>query len=703
MKAPEIAKVLLLGTMAFQAEASHPAKPYSELYRPQYHYTPAQNWMNDPNGLVYVDGVYHLYYQYNPNGTTWGAMSWGHATSKDLTHWDEQPVALLARGFPDNLTEMFFSGNAILDEHIISGFGRGKQTPLVAMYTSYYPQEQTLPNGKHVRKDQQAQSIAYSLDHGRTWTTYRDNPVILDPPAPYEDQFLEFRDPNVFWHPETRKWIALISLAKLHKILIYTSKDLEHWTFSSEFGPANAVGGVWECPSLFQLPLDGEKSNLKWVMILGLNPGGPPGTIGSGTQYFVGDFDGTQFTPDPDSLHLGLPPPDSVGFQDFEGNDTFAGLGWSATGDFAEASPAAGALPGQNAVIGFLGNRLLNTFLDGDKSTGTLTSPPFTISRKYINFLISGGENLDETAIRLKINGQIVRAATGSNSEHLTWQSWDVSPFRNRTAVVEILDTATGGWGHINIDEISFSDTRAKNEVANWLDWGPDFYAALGWSGLPSSQRTIIAWMNNWQYAALIPTSPWRSAMTIPRHLSLKTINERATIVQEPGADLKAIKRRDSKVLSLSSMPEGVRRLGSIGKAVSIDLSFSDKPAPQGSGARQFGITVRGPKDFTQHTRIGYDFSTKQVFVDRTKSGDTSFDSTFADVYYAPLVASAEGKVRLRVFVDWSSVEVFGGQGESTITAQIFPSDNATNAQLFAIGESVENVKLRITELRSTW
>ncbi|KAL5344150.1 glycosyl hydrolase [Aspergillus crustosus] len=704
MKVTYLRKGLLLGMMAFQAEAIRPAKPYTELYRPQYHYTPARNWMNDPNGLVFLNGVYHLYYQYNPGGDTWGAMSWGHATSRDLTHWEEQPVALLADGFPDNITEMFFSGSAILDERNTSGFGRRKQKPLVAMYTSYYPQEQTLPNGKHVSKDQQAQSLAYSLDQGTTWTTYEENPVILDPPAPYEDQYMEFRDPNVFWHDQTQKWISLISLAKLHKILVYTSTDLKHWTFTSEFGPANAVGGVWECPSLFTLPLDGDKSALKWVLILGLNPGGPPGTVGSGTQYFVGNFDGQKFTPDPESLHLGLPPSDSVSFEDFEGDGTLASLDWTATGDFIEASPAAGTLPGQNAVTGFLGDRLLNTFLDGDNSTGTLTSAPFTISHKYINFLIGGGKNINKTAIRLKINNETAQAATGRDNEHLTWHSWEVSAFQGSTAAFEIVDTATGGWGHISIDEISFSDTQAANTVANWLDWGPDYYAALGWSGLPSSQKTIIAWMNNWQYAALIPTSPWRSAMTIPRDLSLKTVHGQVSLIQEPAVDWKAIKKSNSRqLLSRASIPEGIRKLGSIGKASFIELSFTDKPPAENPTPSQFGLTLRATKDLSVQTRIGYDFATKQVFLDRTKSGDVSFDDTFAEIYYAPLAASAGGEVRLRVFVDWSSVEVIGGVGESTITAQVFPPDGATYAQLFAVGGGVEGVKLRVTELGSAW
>nr|pir fructan beta-fructosidase (EC 3.2.1.80) precursor - Penicillium sp. (Strain TN-88) [Penicillium sp.]BAC16218.1 exoinulinase [Penicillium sp. TN-88] len=693
-------EVLLLGAFLSQVDAAPTKESYTELYRPQYHFTPAQNWMNDPNGLLYADGTYHMYYQYNPGGNTWGAMSWGHATSEDLTHWKEQPVALLARGYPNNITEMFFSGSAVIDEHNTSGFGKKGKAPWIAMYTSYYPTAQVLPSGKQVRDNQQAQSIAYSLDHGTTWTTYDEaNPVILDPPAPYQDQFLDFRDPNIFWHQPIRKWVAVVSLAKLHKLLIYTSTNLKQWDLESEFGPFNAVGGNWECPNIFPLPVDGDKSKVKWVAIVGINPGGPPGTVGSGVQYFLGDFNGTTFTADSNSIHGGGPPDGSFIFEDFEGNHSFSDRGWIATGDFIGTSPVAGTLPGQNPVTGYLGNQLVNTFLNGDATTGTLTSPSFTISYKYINFLIGGGDNINQTAIQLKIDGNVVYAATGSNSEQLTWQHWDVSAFQNQTAVIEIIDLATGGWGHINVDEISFANTPATNNNANWLDWGPDFYATQGYNGLPQYQRTIISWMNNWQYGGVIPTSPWRSAMSIPRQLSLKTIDESIAVVQEPEECWKAITQ--TQIASTFPSITGTHSLGDIGNAAEIELTFSSGDGTNGSS--EFGIIVRASKDFSQQTRIGYDFTTQQVFVDRTKSGDVSFDSTFASVYYAPLSPASDKTVTLRIFVDWSSVEVFGGQGQTTMTTQIFPDENATNAQLFSTGGSTKNVQLRISKVRSTW
>ncbi|KAL2841995.1 glycosyl hydrolase [Aspergillus pseudodeflectus] len=692
-------KLFLFGLSALEVVTAGPRNVFTELYRPQFHYSPAENWMNDPNGLVYDDGVYHLYYQYNPGGANWGALSWGHATSKDLTHWTEHPVALRARGFPDNVTEMYFSGTVVIDEKNTSGFGRKGKAPWVAMYTSFYPTEQVLPSGRHVRAGQQAQSIAYSLDKGMTWTTYdAANPVIPEPPAPYQDQYLEFRDPGVFWHDKTHQWIAAVSIAKLHKIVIYTSRDLKHWELASEFGPVNAVGGVWECPNIFPLPLDG--SNEKWVLLLSLNPGGPPGTVGSGTQYFIGDFNGTTFTADANSIYDNTGPKDSVIFEDFEGERTFAARGWTATGNFTGASPAKGTLAGQNPVTGFLGEQLVNTFLNGDATTGTLTSPAFEISHKYINFLVGGGSN-NETAVRLIVQGQTLRTSVGANSEALSWQTWDVSTLQGKRAVIEIIDNATGGWGHINVDQISFSDTRATHTVANWVDWGPDFYAALGFNGLPRDQRTIIAWMNNWQYAGVIPTDPWRSATAIPRRLALKSIDGKAVLIQEPAEKWKAI--TNGGQVSTFRRVDGVRELGRIGKALQIELTFANRAAISPIENAEFGITVAATKDYAHETRVGYDFSTQEVFVDRTRSGDVSFDSTFAGVYRAPLAPAADGTVSLQIFVDWSSVEVFGGEGEATITSQIFPSQDAVYGRLFSTGGKTSDVKMRVKKVDSTW
>ncbi|KAE8392567.1 glycosyl hydrolase [Aspergillus alliaceus] len=618
-----------------------------------------RNWINDPNGLLFHNNVYHLFYQYNPNGTEWGALSWGHATSADLSHWEHQPVALLARGYSDMITEMYFSGSAMADVNNTSGFAtEDGQVPLVAMYTSFYPHAQLLSSGKRVRNKQQSQSIAYSLDNGTTWTQWdAGNPVILDPPSPDEAEYEEFRDPFVFWHDATQTWLSLVAISKQHKIAIYTSTDMKQWTYRSTFGPFNAVS---------------------------LNPGGPPGTVGSATQYVVGSFDGTRFTPDTEGIFsegATSPPADSVVFEDFEGDGDFESLGWTTTGALVGTSPAQGALGGQQNITGFLGRRLLNTFLGGDQTTGTLTSPSFTISHRYINFLIGGYFNG---------TSHIMRTATGHNSERLEWSGWDVSALQGQTATIEVVDMATGGWGHITVDEILFSNTTlARSQTANWMDFGPDFCAATSFNGLPRDKRINIAWMSNWQ-------------------LSLKTVNHKPTLVQEPvGAALflRPDGGNDSNYTTLTwdIIPRGtIEQLPVSDQAVEIQLLISAVAAVAQEG--QFGIIALASPDLTKQTRIGYDFGSKEVFVDRTRSGNVTFDATFPELYRAPLPeVDQEGMVSLRIFLDCSSVELFAGEGVTSLTARVFPTEDAREMYLFSEKADTEKVSLHVRNVASVW
>lgn len=251
------------------APAGRPAaaEPTSR-WRPLVHFTPERNWINDPNGLVHHDGEYHQFFQYNPGGSGHADMHWGHSVSTDLVHWQELPIALE----PDDLGEIF-SGGAVVDHDDTSGFFDGG-AGLVAFYTS--------------AGNEQAQSLAYSDDHGRSWTKYEGNPVIGNPGI--ED----FRDPKVVWHAGSESWVLM--LAADDRILFYRSADLRAWEEVSGFGPGHgAHGGVWECPELFELPVDGDPGDTRWVLVVSINPGGPAG--GSAAQYFVGDFDGWEFTP----------------------------------------------------------------------------------------------------------------------------------------------------------------------------------------------------------------------------------------------------------------------------------------------------------------------------------------------------------------------------------------------------------------------
>jgi fructan beta-fructosidase len=261
--------------VATNKEVTPPDVTAPVTYRPTFHFAPSKNWHNDPNGLVYYGGKYHLFYQYNPFGDTWGHMSWGHATSPDMMQWKEEPVAIHEYSEADGSITMAFSGTAVVDSQNTSGFGNDRQPqPLVAVYTS-------AANGK------QHQSIAYSLD-GINFTRFNQNPVL-------DVGSKDFRDPKIFWHSETRKWIMIVSKALEYKLEFYSSADLKSWTFVSDFGNKGNVSKIWECPDIFQLPVENEPGVTKWVVTVSA---GHPQAGHLAMQYFVGDFDGDRFVAD---------------------------------------------------------------------------------------------------------------------------------------------------------------------------------------------------------------------------------------------------------------------------------------------------------------------------------------------------------------------------------------------------------------------
>lgn len=261
-----------------------------EEFRPLYHHTPRYGWMNDPNGMFYKDGVYHLYYQYNPYGSMWGNMNWGHSSSKDLVNWEHHPVAIQPNGLGT-----VFSGSSVVDKENTAGFGKDA---VIAIYTS--------------AGASQMQSLAYSLDNGMTFQVYGKNPIISS------DK--ECRDPNMFWHEKSGKWILILAAPLEKEMWIYSSADLKNWTKESSFGHGyGAQDGIWECPDLMELPVRGTDRS-QWVLICNLNPGGIFG--GSATQYFVGDFDGKNFTCDTK--------PEVTKWMDY-GKDHYAAVSWSNT------------------------------------------------------------------------------------------------------------------------------------------------------------------------------------------------------------------------------------------------------------------------------------------------------------------------------------------------------------------------------------
>ena len=667
-----IAAASFLGMQPVSATAD-PSGYYSEPFRPQFHFTPAKNWMNDPNGLVFFDGEYHLFYQYNPFGDKWGHMSWGHAVSPDMVHWKHLPLAL-----PEADGVMIFSGSAVVDWNNTSGFGKDSQPPMVAIYT-----------GCRVDSDGvQFECVAYSNDKGRTWTKYADNPVI-------NLNSKDFRDPKVQWYEPTKSWIMTVSLSAQHKVRFYGSPNLKDWTLLSEFGPDGGTAGVWECPDLFQLPVQGTTEK-RWVLAVNMNPGSIAG--GSGGQYFVGQFDGRRFTADPGSL---LPPtpayaPDGQVLADFEGKDYGD---WKTTGNAFGPGPAQGRLADQNPLDGYVGHGLVNSYYHGDAATGTLTSPEFEITHPYLNFLLGGGSQ-KETRMDLLIGGRVVRTASGDDAERLAWKSWNVGEFKNHKAVLQIVDNAKDGWGHINVDQITLADEAAHPaaESALWFDYGPDYYAAVSWNDIPKSdgRRLWLGWMSNWEYGGDVPTSPWRSAMSIPREVGLRRTAEGIRLVQKPAREIESL--RDSHFEfrggNLAAANEWLAKNHIQGNQLELVIEME----PQNAGIE--GVKIF--KGANEETVIGVDRDRGTVFVDRTRSGMVDFNSKFSGKYDVPL-SPHDGKVKLHIFVDASSVEVFVNDGEKVFTVLAFPSAGSNGVEFFGPENGTKIGSVKAWTLKSIW
>ena len=488
---------------------------YKELHRPQFHFTPPMNWMNDPNGMVFYDGEYHLFYQHNPHGNTWGHMSWGHAVSTDLVHWEHLPIAL-----QDNYGVMIFSGSAVVDVKNTSGFGNSKKPPLVAIYTGH-------GHGK------QTQDIAFSNDRGRTWIKYEGNPVI-------DMNMADFRDPKVFWHEATQKWIMTVSIPLERKVRFYGSPNLKEWDLFSEFGPEGAVKGIWECPDLFPLKIEGTNKS-KWVLIVNIGSESIAG--GSGCQYFIGEFDGK----------------------------------------------------------------------------------------------------------------------------------------------------------HFNVDTTQHS-SDPSGESANWVDHGKDFYAAVSWSDVPESdgRRLWLGWMSNWQYANNIPTHPWRSAMSIPRSLSLKETSNGLRMVQSPVKELRKLRSQkiEYKGLEIEKGTSKFAKSELSGKRLEIIANINP------GTASEVGFRLR--KGMNEASLVGFNATHKKLFVDRTNSGNVTFHKDFTGKHEGPLELE-NGHIHLHIFLDDSSIEVFGNRGETVLSERIFPSPENIEVEYYSKGGDSKINSLRAWNLKSIW
>ncbi len=529
-----ILSVLLFGCILFACEQPNtkqqkeppPQSTYLEKHRPQFHFSPKEKWMNDPNGMVFYDGEYHLFYQYFPDSTRWGPMHWGHAVSTDMVRWEHLPVAL----YPDSLGYIF-SGSAVVDWNNTSGFGQNGQPPLVAIYTYHEPNKE-----KAGRNDFQNQGIAYSNDKGRTWVKYAGNPVIPNP-----GNIRDFRDPKVVWHPESSQWVMVLAVQDHAEF--WGSKDLKSWAKLSDWGKDFGVhGGVWECPDLFPMKVEGTGEK-KWVLLQSLNPGTPQG--GSGTQYFVGDFDGKQFTLD---------------------------------ADFKQYVP---------------------------KGKGV------------------------------------------------------------------------------------------------WFDCGRDNYAGVTWSGIPEKDgRTLwLGWMSNWLYAQEVPTLEWRSAMTIPKALTLKKTEQGYRLFTQPVTELSTLRGAAHQIAAttLEGAMDLTPSLGFSPVKSEFILEF-ELPA---EGAVNCGIELSNSKG--EWYRIGFDAAKNRFFSDRTQSGDFSFSNKFAGLIYSDPRPSSSKTLKLHVFIDAASIELFADDGALCMTELFFPSEDFGSIALFAENGKVGLRKGEGFGLRSIW
>ncbi len=470
--------ILLFSLSCSNPKPAGPAVAYSEPHRPQIHFSPKQHWMNDPNGMIFYDNTWHLFFQYYPDSTVWGPMHWGHATSTDLVHWKEQPVAL----YPDSLGYIF-SGSVIADTANTSGFGKEGKTPLIAIFTQHDPVGE-----KQGRIDFQRQGIAYSLDEGTTWTKYIGNPVLKNP------GIKDFRDPKVAWNEKVKKWI--MTLATKDRVSFYSSPDCRQWTKESAFGATvGAHGGVWECPDLFPINDNGKTV---WVLLVSINPGGPQG--GSATQYFIGDFDGKQFT-------------------------------------------------------------------------------------------------------------------------------------------------------------------SSQKEI-RWIDAGTDDYAGVTWSNT-GDRHIFMGWMSNWQYAQAVPTKQWRSAMTIPRELSLTKVKGQYYLRSVPVKELDALGSQENVAANLTVLEK--------------ELSGPAKLHIQLKQAESFSVTLSNAGG--EKWVAGFDADSNYFFIDRTLSGEKNFEKGFASRITSRRIDTASG-LDLTLIIDNASAELFADSGLTTMTSIFFPKDNYTRISI---------------------
>lgn len=593
--------------------------------------------MNDPNGLVYYNGKYHLFFQHNPFGMQAGNNSWGHAVSTDLISWEEKPLAI-----PMKNGVKIFSGSVVVDWKNTSGFGINGKPPLVAIYT-----------GKTTIEDQR---IAYSNDEGLTWTNYNANPVLTR-------NNNQFRDPKVTWHEETHKWIMTVAVPAYQGISFYSSPDLKNWIPISGFGGQGNTTAMWECPDLLQLPADKDSNNKKWALVHSVAPS---------AQYFIGNFNGQQFSWDNSSV------PAATVIEDFE-NDNYSK--WQVTGNCFGTGPATGT----STFYGYVGTKMLRSGINGNSPMGKMVSTDFIIQKKFISFLVSGGYDMQRLRVSLIIDGESKAISTGMNELIMKWRNWDVSALVGRTAHIEIVDSTS--WSSINIDHIIQSDKINDFVNTGQIDYGKDFYAVQSFSDVPNGRKIWLAWLGNWSYGEAAPTTPWKGIMTTPREVTLETHNGILRLVQKPVEELKSLRKTNISFRNKTVNSINTALNENMLNSIQSNTSFKQFELKAKMSVRhKSGFSFKFKKGAAQYTEFIFDFVNKQIRFDRSKSGALTTDGNFRQLQFAPLIIENDS-IDIHLFVDNSSVELFASNGQVVMSNQIFPDSTSNRIELASLDE----------------
>lgn len=640
--------------MSSGVNAQRNQKPEYQRFNPDYHFYPS----GDPTGLFYYDGKYH--------------NAWGRYYGTDFVHWTETDASKKLNELRTRLADpsvsqdekdeirrkmmngrLGGSGSIVVDERNVAGFGKN------AWLAYYHNELQPFRT--------QVIGMSYSTDEGTTWTRYEEKYPVLNINS------REIRDPKIFWHDKTQKWIMAIGWAEAPKVKFFSSTNLIDWEFMSDFGPWGAVNGVWECVDFFPLAVDVNPDNVKWVIAISVQP--------YTGQYFVGDFDGTRFVLDKDfaqQLTYSYVPQGDVLFDFERGIDE-----WDIEGESFYESPTDVSLYRQGAVMGRVGRYYVDSYSNEGKSTGKMTSPEFKVARNYINFLIGGAYNPGISCINLIVDGEIVRTETGRNASSMQWSGWDVSEYRGKSARIQVVDAVPDGTSYVYVDHIMLCDELKVMEPQNafWFDYGQDFFAVRSWNTYAPDEDRVIwtAWMGSWRYNGLEPV---RGIQSIPREVSLKTFPEGIRLVQKPIVELQSL--RDGKTIMEGTCFEGVwssKKLSPKNNVYELVVEFENVDS------EEFGVRVCvGAQD---RTSVGYKVSDEELYFDRRYSGLNDFVDFHPALFKGPM-KNRDNTVKLHLFVDNCSVEVFGNDGETCISNKIYPSEGSNGIEFFSYGGNVK-------------